>query len=581
MAPTTVGPVTISALGIEDSVSLPYQRKTFYANGRHWVFFVSGDQMAFSSSLDGTTWTALTNIRAVEEGAEFSTWLQDDGVTRYVHYAYSDAVGGGALYYRRGLLNADGTITWTAEQIAEPADAGYEYESLGITLDNSGFVYICYVKVEIADPNNRVPMVTQSIVVPYWVTSAGYPYTLTAVQDASWIVIIIPFGIEVMTIYATDGGNIVYRVLSAAIWGAQTDSGFDIISAIRMSATTEYYGGGVPVDAHLVFQDTSEDIIHASYTLAGWSAGHTILAAADPLAPMLSVLWYGNEDGVNFRPSQQLYCFWLPLTADPTANYVTYKVSRDEGVTWTNEAGGAGSTSWLDETGGPPEGFPNVQVGSVAYRSSLDAEGNQHLGVVYTNRGASPENVRFGELEFDEPDEDLACGFVVRQPASANLAGELIIRHNSDGDTEGQLLAGFEIAVYSANQELGAAFEVGQGSADLLGELVVRQGPDNENLPAGLYVGVDASGELLGELIVRQLTSQDLAGELIVRQGPVNQELLGALVVRHPDSENLLGEFVIRRSTSRNVAAGFNISHDPWITQGVNVAVYQALGIIT
>lgn len=569
MAPTTVGPITITAAGEENSAQFPYQRKGFYANGRHWAFFVSGDQMVFSSSLDGVTWTAPTNVRAAVEGGEFSIWLHESSLgVLTVHYAYSDAVGGSAIYYRRGAPNADGTLTWAlAEQIAEPLDPGFEYESIGITTDQlGGNCFICYAKVLIADPNNRVPMVTSSLVGPSWATNPGYPFMLSAVQDPSWTVIIVPFGVEVMTIYATDNGDILYRVLAAGIWGAETDSGFDISSSMRMSAAAEYMAPlGSPVSVHLVFQDTSEDLIHASYNL-GWSAGHTILAASDPLAPMVTVLWWGNEDGANFRPSQQLYCFWLPLTTDPLANYVTYKVSRDAGVTWTNEAGAAGSTSWLDETGGPPEGFPNVQVGTAYYRSGLNPDvAQQYIGVLYTNRGSSPENVRFGALEFEDPVQNLAAGFWVSPVYSRELSGEFVVRHDSPSDI--------------GAPDLYAKFEITGGSEELRGEFISRH-PGSEDLPALFFRGADDLEELLGELVVRQLTAEELPGEFNVR-GADSEDLLGELVIRRSASEELLGEFIVREAGSQELGAGFGVSRDDWISQGLNVTVYQALGIIS
>jgi len=645
MAPTTVGPTTITVDGIEQSAQLPYQRKAFYANGRYWAFFISNAEMKFSSSADGVTWEALISIRAAAEGAEFSTWLQEIGGIWYIHYAYSDVVGGSALYYRRGILNANGTITWSAEQIAVAQDPGYEYESIGIVMDQIPAVWICYVKVEIADPNNTVPMVTHSITSPSWATSPGFPFMLTATQDASWTIIMVPWSMEIIAIYAADGGNIYSRIYTGGMWFPEVDTGHDIISSYRMSAAAEYFDiTGAPTDAHLVFQDLNEDLIHTSYSLAGgWSAPHTILAASDPLAPMLTALWYGNEDGASMRPSQQLYCFWLPLTADPIANYVTYKVSRDSGATWTNEAGGAGSTSWCDETA---EGLSNILAGSAFYRSSSNpAAAKTYIGVLYTNQGSSPDYVRGAGLEFDDPDEDLLGAFTVRQLDSQNLIAGFVVRHTIV-DIVPELLGGFSarrisgvnlFAGFIARQTSGAVgvnlyaelavrqetsvdllgYWEGQTSVDFFGEFDVRQETTrnlygeffinqgdvdllgifnaqhaaSEDLPAG-FDG-QAVVDLLGVFTVRNIGAIDLLGEFEIRRTATRNlpaiffirdaatvNLLGEFIVRHAATSNLLGEFIVRQPGSVDLPAHFRMDKE-FISKGLNVSVYRDMSIIS
>jgi hypothetical protein len=105
--------------------SYPFQRKTFYANGRFWVFYSDGTNIVYKTSTDGMTWSEATTVRAGAYGYYFSVWF--DGT--YVHYAVGRSSVGEALFYRRGTPNADGTITWstTAEEVAGEAVSDVYY----------------------------------------------------------------------------------------------------------------------------------------------------------------------------------------------------------------------------------------------------------------------------------------------------------------------------------------------------------------------------------------------------------------------------------------------------------------------
>lgn len=551
MAPSTIGPATITTAGIDGATRLTHQRKAFYANGRHWVFFVYNDagtrRMAYSSSVAGSSYDAPTNIRTATEGDEFSVSLEVSGATYYVHYGWSDNAGGSAIMYRRGALGSGGVITWSAEQTALAAEVGYEFENITICQDYSGFVYIAYTKRKI-DGTETTIYVIQSITSPTWTASPSNPQQITAIHDPSWIPVIVPFGMEVMVIYSGDNGNIYIRVYAGAMWGMQIDSGFDMGSdARRISVSSERFFGASPVNVHMVWQDANEDILHASYDLA-WSASHSVYASTENLSPMLAALWYGDDDTVD-HPAPTLYCFWTPIAAAPTADWVHYKVSRDAGVTWTDEAGANAVEEWIDET---VNDFDNHNIGSVAYRSvPNNTNTKSYLTIVYTNDGPY---VRGAGLEFTDPDEELAAEFVVRPFVAVELLGEFVVRQSSPADVGApDLLAIFNVARYDANLELLAIFDVDQ---------------DNANV------------ELLGIFNVRPQGSAELLGALNVQQAG-SQELLGVFAVSRSDSEELLAEFVVTQPDSGEVFARFIVSMDAWIVQGVPVETYRALGVIS
>jgi hypothetical protein len=101
----TVDPSLVGTSGSSVMIAYPFQRKSFFTQGRTWVFWADATNIYYSTSTDGSTWSSTTTVRASGYGYTFSIWF--DGT--YIHYA--SANGGSYIYYRRGLPNADGTIT--------------------------------------------------------------------------------------------------------------------------------------------------------------------------------------------------------------------------------------------------------------------------------------------------------------------------------------------------------------------------------------------------------------------------------------------------------------------------------------
>ena len=105
----------------------------FYANGRFWVFYSDGGNIVYSTSTDGATWTDPTVVREGNQGRAISVYF--DG--RYLHY-------GGGLFYRRGIPNSDGTITWVADEQGIPSPMGHPNIS-SIAVDSNGYVWIGFL----------------------------------------------------------------------------------------------------------------------------------------------------------------------------------------------------------------------------------------------------------------------------------------------------------------------------------------------------------------------------------------------------------------------------------------------------
>ncbi len=166
----------------------PLQRKTYYANGRYWVFYVDSNYIIYQTSTDGTTWGSPSHIRnntGGDYGYNFVTAF--DGT--YLHYAYSDRNDNSPCYYRRGTLETNGSITWSAaEQTAMATASGAWYGEIAIDVDTSGRPIISY---EFVDAGSDYPRVTRSSSTDgTWTTDTGFPIQLDNTYGIWWTSIV-------------------------------------------------------------------------------------------------------------------------------------------------------------------------------------------------------------------------------------------------------------------------------------------------------------------------------------------------------------------------------------------------------
>lgn len=117
----------------------PVQRKSFYASGRHWVFYGDGKNMVYKTSRDAENWSGATTVRPCVQGYYFSVWF--DGTC--VHYAAYPGTSGSPLVYRRGIPESSGSITWSApEQTVVPGKLGNQYKFPFVAVDSYGYPWI-------------------------------------------------------------------------------------------------------------------------------------------------------------------------------------------------------------------------------------------------------------------------------------------------------------------------------------------------------------------------------------------------------------------------------------------------------
>jgi hypothetical protein len=368
MSPSTVGTSTTTY-----ATSYPFQHKSFYANGRFWVFYSDGTNMVYCTSTDGSTWTEATTVGAATNGRTFSVWF--DGT--YMHYAYCFDSGSG-LYYRRGTPNADGTITWSADEQTVLSPVAGRYRSYPyVSTDSNGYVWIGYLDDEgiatywfpyvIKSGNNDGTWGT---------TPPGFPYKLST-TDKSWSVSVIPLTVgKMLVIYTYTTGTVTVIAWDGTAWLTEVATASACYCGYQHCAVAQ------GDDVHLTFLKlTGYDILYTKYSYSSnsFSAETTLVAGATlSSAPVLSIDTATND----------LYVFATTeiggVPSGWTANHIYY-------IKYTASSGTWGSwTDWIDET-------TEVLYAADGLTCFYQAYDN-YMGLVYMTKTASPYNVKFDYL---------------------------------------------------------------------------------------------------------------------------------------------------------------------------------------
>ena len=354
---------------VSSAIYQPFQRKSFYANGRFWIFYSDGTNMKFSSSTDGSAWDTPTTINTgitIDNGEKFSVWF--DG--NYVHYACCAESANTDIFYRRGTPNSDGTITWSDQQtaVAGISSPSTTYYTPCIAVDSSGYPWIGYKK----DDGTKRPMVTKSTKTDgTWTTDTtnGFPKDLTGWDLTYGFVVPVPLtGGKMACIYTSYNQRIRLKSWSGSAWNnewktASTDtiSNYFGISAVAQGDTV-----------YMVFLTGAYRIRYTSYTYdSNWSSSVLVQdSVTSSSSPVLSINNVNND----------LYCFWA---GSPTSNHIYYK--RCVGGTWDSSP-----TDWITET---TDGLTANDLLTCFYSSY-----GYKIGLVYMTKTSSPYNIRFNYL---------------------------------------------------------------------------------------------------------------------------------------------------------------------------------------
>jgi hypothetical protein len=354
------------------ATTFPFQRKTFYANGRFWVFYSDGSNMVYRTSTDGSTWTSSATVRACSAGYKFSIWFNGT----YLHYAYADNM---QIYYRRGTPNSNGSITWSAsEQTVSTTYNTAMYPM--VSVDSNGYVWIGYW--EYPGANHYCYVIKSGNNDGTWgTTPSGFPYQLSTTVS-TWKVSIIPLTSgKMLAIYSYGGSTVRVKRWDGSAWGSEVATTSAIYDGSYHSAVAQ------GDDVHLTFlKNSGYDILYVKYTYVTNSFGtETTLqaGATSASAPVISINTAAND----------LYVFAATKTTGTpsgwTAEHIYYKK-------YTASTGQWGSwTDWINET---------TEVLTAADRLTCFSQSyDSKIGLVYMTKTTSLYNVKFAYLQLNSP----------------------------------------------------------------------------------------------------------------------------------------------------------------------------------
>jgi hypothetical protein len=348
-------------------IRLPGQQKTFFANGRAWVFYFDGSNFSFKTSTDYENWSTATTIAGGVAGAYFSLYF--DGT--YVHYIRRVSGDTDNGQYRRGIPNAGGNITWSepeSQAITETFTDAY------ICVDSNGYPWIGYAGY--GTTTSLATVTKSSINNGNWTTEDGFPYVLSSVTYSDAIPVPLTEGKVYLVYYPTSKYSGEQRVRGKLWDGYWSDE--EVASSSNVDNVFYARIATVAVDnnVHVAFlKKTSLDIIYINRTYGiGWGNESTIQAsAATGSSPVISYDISNND----------LYIFW---SGSPTTNHIYYKKCI-LGIWDTNPV------DWIDESIDTLTRNDDI---SCSYKSDAGI-----IGVLYQTKSSSPYNIKYAHIGYD------------------------------------------------------------------------------------------------------------------------------------------------------------------------------------
>jgi len=332
----------------------PNMHKNYHASGRFWVWYSDGTNMGFKTSVDGDSWSGFTNVKAENRGVDFS--VHYDGT--YIHYVQTVGTDPYNLVYRRGVCNADGTITWSAVEQLVVADIGTGITHPSIGADNESYPWIGY-RYHNGDWYPRI--IASSTNDGTWNTALGFPYTS---RSGDFSVTVISLTNKRMgMIMGNYSWPVLFRFWDGSSWGAEENATtFDIQYGGYLSATS--------LDDNVHLAVLRGDVSNITYVTRINSTGtwenETLIVGGLTItsAPVISI-----DDW-----SEEIFVFWTHN------NHIYYR--KNVRGTWLD------SVDWLVESS---ESITGNQVLTSSYKEFGTT--TRYIGLVYMTNGSY--NVKF------------------------------------------------------------------------------------------------------------------------------------------------------------------------------------------
>lgn len=353
------------------AISSTAQRKSFYAQGRFWVFYRGahphyGLYIVYRSSVDGRNWTKEAPVKTNNEFYTFSLWF--DGT--YVHYVDADywTTGDENVYYQRGRPNADGTIDWSPLQIVL---SGQLACYCSIAVDSNGCPWIAY--------QNQTGMTLNSVVIKsqrndgVWETASGFPYVVDSSYYNYGNILVSLSNSKMYVLFANV--NVYGRFWDGYSWGDKetvgSANGFTL--TLDFSAVTDNKD-----NIHVVWTSSNNEIKYRRCSPStGWGIEETIV----------SFNWKAGDSTLSGSLSLEestgnLYVFW---GGSPELGHIYYK--KMVSSVWDSNF-----VDWIDVS---PEPYYMISSSYKDYDGTIEVMYSTGRGTI----GVGPWSVYFAWLK--------------------------------------------------------------------------------------------------------------------------------------------------------------------------------------
>jgi len=218
-----VGPSVVGNGTSQLALGYPQSRNVVYASGLYWAFYSDGTDALYRTSSDGETWSDAGTIRSgVNLGYEISTWYD----LSYFYYAYSNLSNNNTIYFRRGALETDGSVSWsTSEQTVLSPNASISNRFPVVAVDSNGYPWIGYLRVN-SGGNNCPYVVKSSTYDGTWTTEGGFPYELNS-ADGSWYPSVVPFANGNVSLFYTGSNYLRAHLWNGSSWETEATTTLD------------------------------------------------------------------------------------------------------------------------------------------------------------------------------------------------------------------------------------------------------------------------------------------------------------------------------------------------------------------
>jgi len=348
------------------------QRKSCFANGRFWIFDVNGTYFNAYSSTDGNLWTSKVIRVSNNPGEDHSIWCGNSNT-----FAYS--MGGNTVVYRKGLLNGDGSITWTtaSEQTAVAAQTDVTYGDVNIAFDSSNEPWIGYYRNYASNSTRNAYVTMCTFTNGTWLPTCdptAFPSKLSPINAGSsrFVVTPVPLTSGKMIIEYVSGSDLKFR--DRIYYSSNRSLGPEEMPLSTLLGSVYAYSSvaqGDDVDLVINAASTYNVVFYKrSFSSGIWSLPSILQSSTTSTTdPVISTNGSTND----------LYVFWA---GSPTINHIYYREFQGSNGMWL------GKVDWVSESA--VTGNDRL---TTFYQSS-----NNYIGLAWMAGSSNPYDIRFAEL---------------------------------------------------------------------------------------------------------------------------------------------------------------------------------------